>query len=125
MNSIGARIAWWLALAALASTGFLGIRNGIAEWPEAQNALQRSVTGGVFVYGIFGAASAYGLWRGRRWSMWTTAAWGVAILWVGSAAVPAYGGPDVTRSAAVAAGMASLLIAGAVFWAVRSLTAPR
>lgn len=117
----GARIARILTVAVLVITGALGLRNGVTEWPAAQGVLQQSVTAGVFLYGVLGAVSAFGVFQGRQWSLWTTAAWGGAITYVGSAAVLAYGGPDATRASAIVAGVVSALIATAVFWAARTL----
>ena len=121
---MGRKVAWVVSLALLLVTGCLGIYNGWTERSEAQTAAQQSVTVGVFLYGIFGLISAYGLFRRRDWSFWTAVAWGIAVGYVPGVAVMSYGGKDVTLGSALAASGASTLIALGVIWSIRANTGP-
>jgi hypothetical protein len=113
------RIAWLLSLGLLLFTGVVGIYNGITEWSGAHTLLQKSVIGGVFLYGVFGLATIYGLLRSRRRSVWSAIIWGVFVAYVPGAAVIGFGGAQAYWSSAIAASVASALIAAAVVWAVR------
>ena len=119
--SRSASIARFLTLAVLVITGALGLRNGLAEWPQARGTFQQSVTAGVFLYGVLGVVSAFGVLRRRRWSLWTTAGWGMVITFVATGATIAYGGAEATSSAAVLSGVLTALIAVAIFWSVRTV----
>lgn len=114
-------IARVLSLLLLIVTGVLGVYNGISEWGSWNTPVQASVTVGVLLYGILGLSSAFGLFRRRRWSVWTTGAWGVAVTYVPGVAVTAYG-QGGTMIAAIAASAASALIALAVVWTTRAVT---
>lgn len=83
-------ITFGLSLALLLFTGVVGIYNGITERSTGATSLQKSVTAGVFLYGLLGLGSAYGLVRRRRWTVATVAAWAVVITYVPGAAVIAY-----------------------------------
>ena len=76
------KIAWVLSLALLVLTAYEGIHNGITEWNQDNSPAQKSVTAGVFLYGVFGLVTAYGLFRRRRWSVVTAIAWGIAVTYV-------------------------------------------
>jgi uncharacterized membrane protein (DUF2068 family) len=119
---MGRKVAWILSLALLLFTGVVGIHNGITEWGDGLTALQQSVTVGVFVYGVFGLVSAYGLLRRQRWSVGTAIAWGVAVTYVPGAAIIAYEGKESLVASAIAASVASALIALGVVWTVRVMS---
>lgn len=119
---MGRKIAFALSLALLLITGVLGIYNGIMERSTGANGLQRSVTAGVFLYGVLGLVSAYGLVRRRRWAVGTTAAWGVAITYAPVAAIIAYAEDASPVGAAIAAGAICTLIALGVVWTARVWT---
>jgi len=51
---MGRKIAWVLSLALLLFTGVVGIYNGITERSTGATTLQKSVTAGVFLYGVLG-----------------------------------------------------------------------
>ena len=57
------KIAWVVSLALLLFTGCVGIYNAYADWGEGLTPLQHSVTVSVFLYGVFGLVTAYGLLR--------------------------------------------------------------
>ena len=116
---MGRKIAWLLSILVLAVTGAIGIYNGITEWRDAFTPLQKSVTGGVFLYGILGVAGAIGLALRRKWSYPVAVAWGVVVAYVPAAAVMAYA-PDGTWGAALTASTAAALIAAGVAWAARA-----
>jgi hypothetical protein len=110
-----------LSILLLVITGVLGVQNGIADWPDAQTAMQRSVAGGSVLYGILGLAAAVGLALRRRWSFPLVLAWGIVVTYVPGAAVMAYA-PDGTWAAALTASGATALIAMGVAWATRANT---
>jgi hypothetical protein len=123
-SDAGRKIAFVLALALLLFTGVAGIRNGVDDWGEAGTLAQQSVTGGVFLYGILGLITAYGLIRRRRWSVATAIAWAVVITYVPGVAVMAYGGEGATLGSALAASTGSALIALGVIWTTNVMTRP-
>jgi len=119
---MGRRIVWVLVMLLLGLTGALGVYNGISEWSDPHTALQQSVTMAVFLYGIAGLAGTYALALHRRWSVWAAVAWGIGITYAATVATIAYGGRDTSSSAALAAGVACILIAAATIWGVRVST---
>lgn len=122
---MGRKVAWVLSLGLLLFTGVVGIYNGLTEWGEGRGPLQHSVTIGVFLYGIFGLASAYGLVRRQRWSIRTVIAWTVAVTYVPGVAVMAYADEDAILGSAIAASVGSLLIAIGVLWTTNVMTRPQ
>ena len=119
---MGRKVAWVLSLGLLLFTGVVGIYNGLTEWGEGRGTLQHSVTIGVFLYGIFGLASVYGLIRRQRWSIRTVIAWTVAVTYVPGVAVMAYADEDAILVSAIAASVGSLLIALGVLWTTNVMT---
>jgi hypothetical protein len=119
---MGRRIVWVLVMLLLGLTGGLGVYNGISEWSDPHTPLQQSVTVAVFLYGITGLAATCALALRRRWSVWAAVAWGVCTTYAGTVATIAYGGSDGSPGAALAAGVACVLIAGATIWGVRAST---
>jgi hypothetical protein len=113
------KIAWLLSLLLLLVTGVMGIYNGIVERSSGWTILQKSVTAGVFLYGILGLTGAFGLFRRRTWSVPVTTLWGVVITYVAGVASVAYA-DDAHWSAALAAGAACALIAAGVVWTARA-----
>jgi hypothetical protein len=120
--SIPWRIAWTVSLLALAVTGALGLRNGITEWDGASTALQRAVTGGVFLYGVLGSIAAFALLRRRAWAAQAVVAWAVTITFVAATAAIAYAGDDATAVGAVFSGLGSALVGAGVWWTARATT---
>jgi hypothetical protein len=116
------KIAWVLSLLVLLVTGVDGIHNGVTEWGDAHTRMQQSVTIGVFLYGVLGVITAFGLFRRRRWSIGTAICWGVAVTYVPGVAVMAYGGNDAIMSSAITASGASALIAALVIWTAHVVT---
>ena len=119
---MGRKIAFGLSLTLLLFTGVVGIHNGINERSTGGNTLQKSVTAGVFLYGLLGLVSAYGLVRRRRWSVGTVAAWALVITYVPGAAVIAYAEEASPIGSAIVASAASALIALSVLWTARTVT---
>ena len=111
-------IARALSLLLLLVTGVLGVYNGVTELGEGRTAPQHLVTIGVFLYGILGLISAYGLLRRRRWGLKTAYGWAICLTYVPGLAVMAYGGEGAFLSAAIGASAASGLIAAGVVWTV-------
>jgi hypothetical protein len=119
-RSTGRTIAWVLAILVLLCTGVLGVRNGVTEWSGAHTGWQKSVTGGVLLYGVLGLAAGIGLLRRRAWSLPVALAWGAVVTYVPGVAVLAYGGPDGTIGAAIAASIGAFVIALLVVLATRT-----
>ena len=73
---MGRKAVWIVAILLLFNTGLVGFYNGVTEFAEAHTPLQKSVTAGVFVYGIFGLSAAVALLVRHRWSVsWTGTRW--------------------------------------------------
>ena len=108
---MGRKIAFALSLGVLVITGVVGIHNGITERSTGATALQKSVTAGVFLYGVLGLVSAYGLVRRRRWTVGTVTAWALVITYVPGAAVIAYADEGSPVGSAIVASVATALIA--------------
>jgi hypothetical protein len=119
---MGRRIVWVLVMLLLGLTGALGVYNGISEWNDPHTSLQQSVTVAVLLYGIAGLAGTYALALRRGWSVWAAVAWGVCTTYAGTVATIAYGGSDGSSGAALAAGLACVLIAAATIWGVYAST---
>jgi hypothetical protein len=119
---MGRTIAWVLSLLLLLFTGVVGVYNGLTEWGEGHTTMQQSVTVGVFLYGILGLVTAFGLFRRRRWSVGTALGWAVAVTYVPGVAVMAYGEEGAILSSAIAASVGSALIALAVAWTAHVIT---
>jgi len=119
---MGRTIAWVLSLLLLLLTGVVGIHNGLTEWGEGRTTMQHSVTAGVFLYGILGLVTAFGLFRRRRWSVGTAIAWAMAVTYVPGVAVMVYGEDGAILSSAIAASAGSALIALGVVWTAHVMT---
>ncbi|HEY3746396.1 MAG TPA: hypothetical protein VGL17_09160 [Gemmatimonadaceae bacterium] len=116
------KIAWVVSLALLLFTGIVGLYNGTTEWKPDLTPFQKSVTGGVFLYGVIGLVAAFGLFRRRRWSVATSLVWAAIVAYVPGAAVMAYGGNDATLGAAIGASGASAVIGAGVVWTAWAAT---
>ena len=119
------KIAWVLSLALLLFTGCVGVYNGLTEWGEGRTPLQHSVTVSVFIYGIFGLITAYGLLRRQAWSVWTAIVWMIAVTYAPGVAVMVYGGEDAILGSAIAASVGSAVIALGVVWTTRAMSRNR
>jgi hypothetical protein len=116
------KIAWVLSLALLLFTGVDGLYNGATEWKANLTPFQKSVTGGVLLYGLIGLATAFGLFGRRRWSVAMSIVWAAIITYVPGAAVMAYGRDDATVGAVIAASGSSAVIAAGVVWTAWATT---
>jgi peptidoglycan/LPS O-acetylase OafA/YrhL len=119
---MGRKIAFVLSLAVLLINGVIGIYNGITERATGATNLQKSVTAGVFLYGVFGLVAAYGLARRRPWTVWAAIAWAVVITYVPGVATIAYSDEASPVGPAIVASAATALIALGVLWTARTLT---
>ena len=119
---MGHKVAFVLSLLLLLFTGVVGVRNGLSEWGEGRTPVQHSVTIGVLLYGIFGLITAYGLFRRRPWSLATSIGWAIPITYVPGVAVMAYGEEGAVLASAIAASVASGLIALGVVWTTKVTT---
>ena len=117
------KVGWSLTLLMLFATGLAGVLNGVRELGDARTPLQRSVTMGVLLYGVFGLAAGVAMIARHRASVWLAASWGVVVTYVASTAALAYAGPDATVVGGVASGVASALIAAGVTWGARTSAA--
>jgi len=118
------KAAWIVSILLLLNTGGLGIYNGAAELHDAHTALQKSVTGGVLVYGVLGLVAAVALLVRHRSAVVISAAWAVVITYVASTAAMAYGGAEATIGGSVAGGVGAALIGAFVIWSARAVTQP-
>jgi len=119
---MGRKAVWIVAILLLFNTGLVGFYNGVTEFAEAHTPLQKSVTAGVFVYGIFGLSAAVALLVRHRWSVPLSAVWAVVVTYVASTAALAYAGEDATIGAAISAGVGAGLIGLFVVWCAREAT---
>jgi len=120
------KAAWVLTFVLLFGTGALGIHNGVTEVTQGTNALQRSVSIAVMLYGVFGLAAGVGLALRRPWSLIVAAAWAVATVYAASVASFAYHDPTFSQSdtttGVVAAFGGTALIGSFVVWVARFST---
>ena len=116
------KAAWIVSILLLLNTGGLGIYNGATELDDAHTALQKSVTGGVLVYGVLGVIAAIALLVRHRSAVAISAAWAVVITYVASTAAMAYAGEDATIRGSVAGGLGAALIGAFVIWSARMVT---
>ena len=121
---MGRKAAWIVAILLLLNTGAVGFYNGVTEFAEAHTPLQRSVTAGVFLYGVFGLSAAIALFVRHRWSVPLSAVWAVVVTYVASTAALAYAGEDATIGAAVSGGVGAGLIGAFVVWCAHATTRP-
>ena len=121
---MGRKAAWILSILLLLNTGALGVYNGTTELSQATTPLQRSVTGGVLVYGILGLAGAIALIARRRAAVWLASAWTAVVTYVASTAALAYAGADATVGGAVAGGVGAAVLGLGVVWCARAVTRP-
>ena len=119
---MGRKVALVLSLLVLLVTGVLGVYNGSTEWVEGETPFQHSVTVGVFLYGVVGLITAYGLIRRRRWSLKTAIIWAICVSYVPGFAVMAYADKDTTLGSAIAASAGGALIALGVLWTINVVT---
>jgi hypothetical protein len=113
------KAAWIVAILLLLNTGVLGLYSGLGELSEARTPLQRSVTGGVLMYGVLGLAAAVALFVRHRWSVPLSIGWAVVVTYVASFAALAYAGEDATIGGAIAGGVGAALIGAFVVWCAR------
>ena len=121
---MGRKAAWILSILLLLNTGALGVYNGTTELSQATTPLQRSVTGGVLIYGILGLAGAIALIARRRSAVWLASAWTAVVTYVASTAALAYAGADATVGGAVAGGVGAAVLGLGVVWCARAVTRP-
>jgi hypothetical protein len=115
-------VAGTLSVLMLLATGVLGVYSGTRELGDAHTRLQKSVTIGLLVYGALGLAATAAMLARHRSAVWLATLWGVVVTYVASTAALAYAGSDATIVGAVAAGIASALIAVGVVWGARVMT---
>jgi hypothetical protein len=113
------KAAWIVAILLLLNTGVLGLYSGLGELSGARTPLQRSVTGGVLMYGVLGLAAAVALFVRHRWSVPLSIGWAVVVTYVASFAALAYAGEDATIGGAIAGGVGAALIGAFVVWCAR------
>jgi hypothetical protein len=116
---MGRSVARIVAMLLLAATGVVGIYNSFDEWANPYSPFQRAVYVGVVLYGVLGLVGLYGVMRQRSWSRPVVIAWALFITFVSCTAAIAYGGPEVTPIAAIAAGAGGALVGAFVVRATR------
>jgi hypothetical protein len=118
------KAAWIVSILLLLNTGGIGVYNGITELPDARTALQKSVTIGVFIYGVLGLTGAVALVLRKRSAVWLTILWSVVIVYVASTAALAYAGEDASVLGAISGGLGAALVGALVVWCARVVTRP-
>ena len=121
-QTIGRTTAWIVSLVVLLVIGSIGVYNGVTEWRQGTTAWQHSVNIGVLLYGVLGLVSAYGLLRRQRWALRTVIVWAVAVTYVPGVAILAYADKDAMLGSAIAASVASGLIALGIIWTTSVMT---
>ena len=121
---MGRKAVWIVAILLLLNTGLVGFYNGLNEFSDAHTPLQKSVTAGVFLYGIFGLSAAVALFVRHRWSVPLSIGWAVVVTYVATTASLAYAGEDATIGAAISGGIGAGLIGVFVVWCARAVTRP-
>ena len=121
---MGRKAAWIVAILLLVNTGAVGFYNGVTEFAGAHTPLQKSVTAGVFLYGIFGLSAAVALLVRHRWAVPLSAIWAVVVTYVASTAASAYASDDATIGTAISGGIGAGLIGVFVVWCARAVTRP-
>ena len=116
------KAAWIVSILLLLNTGGLGLYSGASELADARTALQRSVTGGVLVYGVLGLVAAIALIVRHRSAVAFSIGWAVVVTYVASMAAMAYAGEDATVGGSIAAGLGAALIGVFVIWSAMSVT---
>jgi len=119
---MGRKAAWIVAILLLLNTGVIGFYNGLSEFSEAHTPLQKTVTAGVFIYGIFGLSAAVALFVRHRWSVPLSIVWAVVVTYVATTAALAYAGQDATIGGAISGGIGAGLIGVFVVWCARVVT---
>lgn len=122
--SNGVRVGWVVSILFLLFTGCVGLYNGITEWSGAETGLQKSVTAGVFVYGVLGVTAFAGLILRKEWSVGAVMLWGIVVTYVAGAAVIAYSGPDAGVWGALIGSVATAIIAAFMIWIAIRATQP-
>ena len=119
---MGRKAAWIVAILLLLNTGLVGFYDGLSEFADARTPLQKSVTAGVFIYGIFGLSAAVALFVRHRWSVPLSIVWAVVVTYVATTAALAYAGQDATIGGAISGGIGAGLIGVFVVWCARMVT---
>ena len=114
--SIWAKLRVALGVAFLLFIGYTGITGGLQQVSEAATLGQRIQTGTQFVFGALAVAVLATLVARRRWARPALLAWGAMLSSSAALATVAWGGTGVLP--AVAAFVATALIAWITFWAV-------
>jgi len=111
------RLSLGTALLFLLGLGFVGLRNGLAEWSQANTIGQRLASVTEALYGVLGLVAGAGLLTRRRWTVPVVVAWAVSITITAGLAPVVWGGAGLL--AGVAAAAATALIASGVIWLAR------
>jgi len=116
------RLSLGTALIFLVGLGYVGLRNGLAEWSHADTAGQRLASVTEALYGLLGLVAGVGLVTRRTWTVPVVIAWAVSVTMTAGLAPVVWGGAGLW--AGVAAAAATALIASGVIWLARRALAP-
>jgi hypothetical protein len=115
------RLVGWIAtIALLAIGGYSGFTNAIGDFSRARTPLQTVVHFAVLAYGLAGIPAAIGVAMRRAWGANLAIVFGIGAVIAASVAPIAYGGPDVPLASVAVGGLATVLIAFAIWRAARS-----
>ena len=116
------RLSLGTALLILVGLGYVGLRNGLAEWSHADTPGQRLASVTEALYGLLGLVAGVGLVTRRTWTVPVVIAWAVSVTMTAGLAPVVWGGAGLW--AGVAAAAATALIASGVIWLARRALAP-
>ena len=111
-----------IALLFLVGLGYVGLRNGLAEWSHADSTGQRLASVTEALYGLLGLVAGVGLVTRRTWTVPVVVAWAVSVTMTAGLAPVVWGGAGLW--AGVAAAAATILVALGVIWLARRALAP-
>jgi len=114
--SVWAKLRVALGVAFLLFIGYTGITGGLQQVSEAATLGQRIQTGTQFIFGALAVAVLGTLVARRRWARPALLAWGAVLSSSAALATVAWGGTGLLP--AVAAFVATVVIALVTFWAV-------
>jgi hypothetical protein len=116
------RLSLGTALLILVGLGYVGLRNGLAEWSNADTTGQRLASMTEALYGLLGLVAGVGLVTRRTWTVPVVVAWAVSVTITAGLAPVVWGGAGI-RAGVAAAAATTLIVLGVIWLARRALAA--
>ena len=101
----------------LLAMAWIGVSQGINQFPQSKTAGQTAQTLTQFAFGVFAFLSLMTTFWGRRWNSMMLAGWTVSVMLAAGLAAVVWGGTSL--SIGVVTGAAAFLIAFATAWLLR------